>query len=281
MTDGLVRRTARAKINLCLHVTGQRPDGYHMLDSLVVFARLGDVITAERSARNSLSISGAQGVGLSADGDNLVLRAAGLMPGCPAALHLEKVLPVASGIGGGSADAAATLHALAELWGRPLPRPEAVLALGADVPVCLAGRPCRMRGIGDLLEPLPSLPPVWVVLVNPGVSCPTGPVFAGLASKHNPPIAMLPGRFEDAAGLVDVLSGTRNDLEAPALARVPVIGEAIAALRAQPGCGLARMSGSGATVFGIFESEAQALAAADAIRARASRWWVAAAPVDP
>jgi len=270
---------APAKVNLALHVTGRRSDGYHLLDSLVVFAGVGDRLEAEPAAGLSLSLKGPFASGLGAGADNLVLRAADLLrpPGQGAALHLTKALPVAAGIGGGSADAAAALRLLARLWDVPLPAPARALALGADVPVCLAGRSARMRGIGGDLAAV-ALPPVWIVLVNPGVPVPTGGVFAGLARRDNAPMPDLP-RFCDAAALFGWLARQRNDLEAPARALAPAIDAVLAALAGQPGCGLARMSGSGATCFALFGTEAPALAAAQALRAAEPRWWVAAAPV--
>jgi 4-diphosphocytidyl-2-C-methyl-D-erythritol kinase len=266
---------ARAKINLCLHVTGRRADGYHLLDSLVTFAEVGDEIAAVAADRSTLAIDGPFGAGLAAGPENLVLRAAAaLRADGGAALRLTKNLPVASGIGGGSADAAATLRALSRLWGTALPAPDRVLALGADVPVCLAGVPARMSGIGERLEPL-ALPSFAMVLVNPGVAVPTGAIFAGLATRDNP-APPAPGPFADAEALFAWLRARRNDLEAPAAARAPVIAEVAAALAAQPGCALARMSGSGATVFGLFAGMPAAEAAAARLRAARPGWWVAA-----
>jgi 4-diphosphocytidyl-2-C-methyl-D-erythritol kinase len=273
-----VAELAPAKVNLALHVTGRRPDGLHRLDSLVVFPRLGDLVEAEPAATLSLAIAGPFARELSAGPDNLVLRAALLLdPPGGAALRLTKSLPVASGIGGGSADAAATLRLLARLWGVPLPRPDAVLRLGADLPACLAGQACRMSGVGERLEPL-ALPAFWIVLANPGVPLATAAVFAGLASRANPPLPA-PPHFTAAGALFDWLAAQRNDLEPPAFAAAPVIAETLAALAAQPGCRVARMSGSGATCFGLFAAEASALAAADALRRGSPEWWVAAAPV--
>ena len=181
-----VTEFAPAKVNLTLHVTGQRPDSYHLLDSLVVFCGIGDRVTVQPSAALSLTITGPQAVSLAVQDDNLVLRAARAMDATlGAALTLDKYLPVASGIGGGSADAAATLRALAKLWDKPLPDAQAVLALGADVPVCLLGVPARMRGIGDRVDRVAGLPPVHIVLVNPRVAVPTAAVFQTLATKHN------------------------------------------------------------------------------------------------
>ncbi len=275
----LLTEIAPAKVNLTLHVTGRRADGYHLLDSLVVFPGLGDRLEAEDAGGLSLSLAGPHSLGLGAGADNLVLRAAMLLrpPGRGAALRLTKSLPVASGIGGGSADAAATLRLLARLWGVPLPDPARVLSLGADVPVCLDGRATRMRGIGEDLAPQ-DLPPFWIVLANPGTPVATAAVFDGLPTRDNAPMPDPPA-FAGADALFAWLARQRNDLEGPARAIAPPVGTALAALRAQPGCALARMSGSGATVFGLFGRDAPALAAAAALRRAEPDWWVMAAPV--
>lgn len=283
---------ARAKVNLALHVTGRRADGYHLLDSLVVFPPLGDRVEAELPATGSaghgsghdaglsLAIDGPFAIGLPADGDNLVLRAASLIcpPGRGAALRLTKSLPVASGIGGGSADAAATLRELSRLWSVPLPDPAAILGLGADVPACLAQQPAIMRGIGEVLHPVGPLPDLWLVLANAGPAVPTAAVYRGLDTPANPPLPPLPVR-PSADDLLGWLGRTRNDLQPPALALAPVVATVIDAIAATPGCRLARMSGSGGTCFGLYASSADALGAADALRARAPGWWVAAAPM--
>jgi 4-diphosphocytidyl-2-C-methyl-D-erythritol kinase len=269
---------APAKVNLALHVTGRRADGYHFLDSLVVFPRIGDRIAAETADGLSLSLDGPFARDLGDGAGNLVLRAAALMEsGQGAALRLTKALPVASGIGGGSSDAAATLRLLARLWRAPLPEPAALLGLGADLPVCLSARPARMRGIGERLEPV-ALPPFWLVLANPGVPMPTGAVFAGLARRDNPPLAT-PGRLANAPALAAYLAAQRNDLEPAAATLAPPVADVLSGLAAQRGCLLARMSGSGATCFGLFAAEAAAIAAADALRCARHAWWIAAAPV--
>ncbi len=268
---------APAKINLALHVTGRRADGYHLLDSLVAFADVGDHIRVERAGRLSLTVTGPHCAGLSAGEDNLVLRAARLMPGAQARITLDKVLPLASGIGGGSADAAATLRALARLYGLPLPAAPAVLDLGADVPVCLQGRACRMTGVGEGVAPLARpLPEVAVVLVNPGVALSTPAVFAALERRDNPPLPDELPPLPDLPALAAFLRGTRNDLEPAAIRLAPVIAQVRAAVAAQPGCVLARMSGSGATCFGLFGDARQAATAAATLQAREPGWWVAA-----
>ncbi len=266
-----VEAQAPAKINLTLHVTGRRPDGYHLLDSLVVFADLGDVLRVAPAESASLRVTGPMAAGVPAGPENLVLRAAALM-GVAAEVELEKHLPAAAGIGGGSSDAAATLRALAELTGRP--PPAEVARLGADVPVCLAARPARMRGIGERVDPVSGLPDLAAVLVNPGAAVSTPEVFSRLERRENPPMPEPLPRWETVADLVRWLVTQRNDLEAAARALAPEIGMALAALAAMPGCGLARMSGSGATCFGLFPDRAAAGAAAAAL-ARPG-WWVRA-----
>ncbi|MBL4927020.1 4-(cytidine 5'-diphospho)-2-C-methyl-D-erythritol kinase [Fuscibacter oryzae] len=269
---------ARAKVNLCLHVMGQRADGYHLLDSLVVFAGTGDRITVTPAADLSLTVTGPQGAGLGDGPDNLCLRAArvfGLSLG--AAITLDKHLPVASGVGGGSADAAAVLGALSRLWGVALPDAAAVLTLGADVPVCLAGVPARMRGVGEQVDPVRGLPAAWLVLVNPGVSLSTPAVFRALARRDNPGLPDALPYWSTAQDLAAFLRQQRNDLEPAALTLVPQVGQVTAALGAQAGCLLARMSGSGATCFGLFSGAAQAEGAAQALRRAQPGWWVQAA----
>ena len=270
-----VTEPAPAKLNLALHVTGRRADGYHLLDSLVGFAGLGDRVTV--APGRGLVLRGPFAADLPAEG-NLCARAADLM-GLSAAITLEKHLPVASGIGGGSADAAAVLRGLAR-GGAALPGPEALAKLGADVPVCLAGRPARMRGAGEVLDPLPDLPALPLVLVNPGVALATPAVFAALATRDNPGLPPLPARFADAPALLDWLAATRNDLQEPARALAPAIGEVLDAL-AHAGAGLARMSGSGATCFGLFATAPAADAAATRLRAARPGWWVAATGLAP
>jgi 4-diphosphocytidyl-2-C-methyl-D-erythritol kinase len=269
-----VERIARAKINLALHVTGRRADGYHLLDSLVAFADFGDVVRVEAANDLSLTVTGPMAAGLSAGPDNLVLRAASVM-GRGAAITLEKRLPVASGIGGGSADAAATLAALAELYGCDLPTPAQVLALGADVPVCLAGVAARMQGIGEEITPI-ALPPAHLVLVNPGFGLGTADVFRAMTKRDNPPMAA-PEGLHDACALAAYLQLCRNDMEPAALKLAPQIAGVIATLALQPGCLLARMSGSGATCFGLFEDKDKAEAAAKALSLSNPKYWVQAA----
>lgn len=269
---------APAKINLALHVTGQRPDGYHLLDSLVVFAGVGDRVAVQDGHGLRLTVTGPMAAALAGDDDNLVLRAAQHLGIGDAAITLTKVLPVASGIGGGSADAAATIRALCRLKGLRLPEPATTAALGADVPVCLLGRPARMTGIGEALLPLAALPEFWLVLVNPGVAVATAGVFGALTRRENPPLPELPA-LPGVGALADYLRLCRNDLQEPARRLQPAIGDVLDALGAQAGCLLARMSGSGATCFGLFAGESDADAAAGRLRAARPGWWVTAAGV--
>jgi 4-diphosphocytidyl-2-C-methyl-D-erythritol kinase len=281
---------ARAKVNLYLHVVGRRADGYHLLDSLVVFADIGDQLRIEPSDSLSLAIDGPFGAGLSATDDNLVLRAAralaaGLagkgLPAGGAKLRLSKHLPVASGIGGGSADAAATLVGLSRLWRVPegaIDLTQIGLSLGADLPVCLAARPCFMGGIGELLEAVPPLPPASLLLVNPGVAVSTPSVFKARSGPFSKP-ARWQDALSDATALAARLDRCGNDLEAPAIELEPMIGEVLSALRHLPGTLIARMSGSGATCFGLFEDRAEAREAAARLGMEHPSWWVASAPM--
>jgi 4-diphosphocytidyl-2-C-methyl-D-erythritol kinase len=278
---GALAEAAPAKVNLFLHVVGRRADGYHLLDSLAVFPAVGDVLRAEPDGILSLTIGGAFGGVLRAEPDNLVLRAAralavaaAIAPG--ARLHLEKNLPVASGIGGGSADAAAALRLLARLWRVPPAEPALAAALGADVPVCLGAQPARMGGIGEVLRPAPAMPACGMVLVNPGMAVATPAIFAARRGDFSPPAA-LPAGWPDFAGFAAALARLGNDLEAPARLLCPPIGEVLAALGALPGCALARMSGSGATCFGLFAHAAAAEAAAAALRR--TGWWCWGGPL--
>lgn len=275
MPSDLLREFAPAKINLTLHVTGQRGDGYHLLDSLVAFAEVGDVISGRAAEALSLKITGPQAAQLPLSDDNLVLRAARLM-GATAEIGLKKTLPIASGIGGGSADAAATLRLLAQMQGKPLPTLAEQLLLGADVPVCVAGQAVRMQGVGEQLSAVPQLPEAWLVLINPGVEVSTPAVFKGLAAKDNAPMPAVLPDLADVQALADFLAQMRNDLEAPALALVPKIKMVKSALEASDGCYLARMSGSGATCFGLYADEIHARRAVYEIEAAHAEWWIAA-----
>lgn len=275
----VLTESAPAKINLHLHVVGRREDGYHLLDSLVVFAAVGDRLSATRAPDLSLSVTGPFAAGLSGETDNLVLRAAralAMETGVVATgrIVLEKNLPVASGIGGGSADAAATLRLLCRLW-RVQPDPERLrrvaLELGADVPVCFSGRPAWMSGIGERLVSAPRLPEAGIVLINPGVAVSTAAVFRARGGGFASPAA-LPTAWRDASSLAATLQATRNDLELPARELAPVIGDVLQTMVTDPNCLLARMSGSGATCFGLYASPLAAELAAR--RMARPGWWV-------
>ena len=283
MTAGL-ECAAPAKINLALHVTGRRADGYHLLESLVVFSNYGDRLRAEPAEADAFYVTGPFATALPSDESNLVLRARDLLrrhlgkaAEQPVTLRLEKNLPVASGIGGGSSDAAAALGLLARFWGIELDREELKafgLRLGADVPMCLAARPLLARGIGDVLKPLEAFPPLPLLLVNPGLPLSTPAVFAALMRRDNPPLPPL-NSTSGMEEMVDWLRGARNDLEAPALSLAPEIGGVLSLLRAE-GALIARMSGSGATCFGIFETAGAAKRAEESIAARQPAWFVRA-----
>ena len=269
----IIKAFAPAKVNLTLHVTGQRADGYHLLDSLVVFADVGDRITVMPADEMSLEVTGPMAEGVPADGSNLVMKAAALY-GVPLRILLSKHLPAAAGIGGGSSDAAATVMAIADLLeDKRLPD---VSSLGADVRVCLMRQAARMSGIGEQVVPVPNLPALHAVLVNPGVDVPTPSVFKALETRQNPPMPKRLPRWKDAAVLTNWLAAQRNDLETPAIAQAPVIAEVLAALDLCDGVQLARMSGSGATCFGLFPTPETAAAAAAKLAGEAPNWWVCA-----
>jgi 4-diphosphocytidyl-2-C-methyl-D-erythritol kinase len=283
-----VRVAAPAKLNLYLHVVGRRDDGYHRLDSLAAFAAAGDELTFAPASDLSLVIDGPFGPDLVADDSNLVLRAARALAadcgrGPTAAIRLTKRLPVASGIGGGSADAAATLRGLDRLWGTDLPHARLAriaLELGADVPVCLAGVPSFFGGIGEEIALAGPLPPAHLVLVNPRKPLATAAVFRARAaspmgSRYSEPdrwAAVLP----DAVALAGMLAKRRNDLTDAAIGLLPEIADVLAILERQPACLIARLSGSGATCFGLFESRGAARESAAAIASARPDWWVVA-----
>lgn len=280
---------AAAKVNLSLSVLGRRADGYHELDSLVAFAGVGDELSLSPGEPGDMSISGPFAAGLSTGPDNLVLKAervlreevGGLRSG---RFHLVKRLPVASGIGGGSADAAAVLRLLARLNDLPLSHPALLAAagrIGADVSVCLEARARVMRGIGEELGPVLRLPRLFALLVNPGVAVETAPVFRALGLQAGEGHAGGVEAFKadvsapaTSAALIDALAATGNDLEAPARAVAPVVGEVLSALSRSPGSRLARMSGSGATCFALFDDCRASAAAAKQLSFQQPGWWV-------
>lgn len=264
---------APAKINLTLHVTGQREDGYHLLDSLVCFPSIGDELSFEAAAETTLNIIGAPE--LPCDDDNLILKAAKLfIPDTPQAITLDKRLPIASGIGGGSADAAAVIRA-AERLKADMPPLEAAQTLGADVTVCIASQPAVMSGIGEIVAPIAKWPSGgYILLVNPRVPVSTPAIFKTLTNKSNPPMPVEHPRFNTLEILVKFVADQRNDLQGPAIAQQPIIADVLDAIRATPRCLFARMSGSGATCFGIYETHEEVLKAAAEIGSNYPAWWV-------
>ena len=283
--NGRAEEFAAAKVNLCLHVTGRREDGYHLLDSLVVFANVGDTLSFTASNSYSLEIDGPFSAEIDPDPDNLVFKAAGklgkLAPG--AKISLNKALPVAAGIGGGSADAAATLRGLMSLYNLSPNQVDDLdahaLALGADVPACLRSKALRMAGIGEEISTIEHFPALPAVLINPGVAVPTGPIFKALnlgqPSTGGEGLTSLPeSGFGSGKDVVDWLQHQRNDLQAPAIAIAPEVGEVLQALKAAETCRLARMSGSGATCFGLFDTSADADAFAGSLALQRPQWWV-------
>ncbi|WP_137934019.1 4-(cytidine 5'-diphospho)-2-C-methyl-D-erythritol kinase [Mesorhizobium comanense] len=286
MEDGKLARiwAAPAKINLALHVTGRRPDGYHLIESLAVFTRFGDRVEIAPAENDDFTVSGRYAPAVPLDESNLVLkardalrRAAGPGKTSPISIKLEKNLPVASGVGGGSSDAAAVLRGLAEIWDLDLDGAALArigLSLGADVPMCLAAKPLVARGIGEELSMVPDFSALGLVLVNPGMPVSTADIFAALSRRDNEPLPPLP-RSIDFHSLRNWLELTRNDLEPAALALQPAIGRALSWLD-KAGSGFSRMSGSGATCFGLFETGNVAKRAAAEIRGRQPDWFVAA-----
>jgi len=290
---GSSRLVAAAKINLCLHITGRQQSGdqqgFHTLDSLVVFAAIGDVVTTRLADAIELQVEGPMASALDEPvTDNLVYRAAvalsahaGVQTG--ARISLKKHLPVAAGIGGGSADAAATLRSLCTLWDLAPDDDDLnriALSLGADVPVCLRGKASFMTGVGEHLKHAGPFPDTHLVLINPGVALSTAEVFKALddQSAASLPVdrSLFAHTFSEADELATALKHCRNDLEVPASSLQPVIGNVLTSLSAQPGCLLARMSGSGASCFGLFADETSAVTGADQIMFNQPDWWVVA-----
>lgn len=279
-----LRTRAPAKVNLTLHVLGRRADGYHALESLVVFAGTADHLELVRGEGLSLHVEGPTAAMAGPADDNLVLRAARALmqrkPGLVAGdFRLTKRLPAAAGIGGGSSDAAAALRLLARANGLPPGDPDvfaAARATGADIPVCLDPHARMMRGAGEEVGPPLALPRLHAVLVNPGVAVPTPSVFKAIGLKAGEDFSgeAHPDLPSEAEALIDALAFARNDLEPPALALAPAIGEALARLRGTEDCRLARMSGSGATVFGLYADCHAAARAARAVKAAEPAWWV-------
>lgn len=270
---------APAKVNLFLHVAAPGADGRHQLCSLVVFADVGDRVQAERASQMSLRVDGPFGEQIGPVDDNLIVRALRLAKAEPMRVHLSKHLPAAAGLGGGTSDAGAALRLARQMDpGLSLNQVEAAArSLGADGLMCLQARACLAEGEGERLSAAPDMPILPAVLVNPAVPSPTGAVYraydagGGAFSADRP---ALPNRFSSVAEVADFLAAQRNDLQEPAVRLVPRVRDALAAVRQQPGALLSRMSGSGATVFGLFEDDEAAQAAATEIAGAHPTWWV-------
>lgn len=272
---------APAKINLTLHVTGRRADGYHLLDSIAVFAAdAADVLSLEPAADMTLSFSGPFADALSGATDNLILKAAHLFAretgaSLPYHFHLEKNLPLGAGLGGGSADAAAAVRLLEQSSGKNLDslrRKEILLEIGADVPVCDETTACRFQGVGEIITPVPQMPPLFLLLVWPNVHSVTKDVFAKRDAGFDASMT-IPARFEDIHSFIAFLKEQENGLSKAACALYPAIEDAMHAVAATKNCLLPRMSGSGSCVFGIYETETQAKSAGELIKAGRPGWW--------
>ncbi|MEP1538626.1 MAG: 4-(cytidine 5'-diphospho)-2-C-methyl-D-erythritol kinase [Paracoccaceae bacterium] len=257
---------APAKINLTLHVTGQRPDGYHLLDSLVLFADVGDRLWLDTGPDMSVEVRGPFAKGVPTDERNLVWAAAQLA-GWSGRIQLEKNLPHGAGIGGGSSDAAAVLRALGSN--------NDGLSLGADVPVCRLSAAARMTGIGDVIDCVTGLPKLFAVLANPKIHVPTPTIFQILTHKQNSEMDNLPkSQNRDSDWFFDWLDEQRNDLETPAIKAAPVIADVLKALKRLQGARNSRMSGSGATCFALFDDRALAVKGAEQLQHSYPDWWV-------
>ena len=271
----MIKVIAHAKVNLTLHVVGQRANGYHELQSLVCLTEFGDQIHLSPAADFSFQVIGPYAAGIPVDESNLVVQAAKFMAQkhsktLDCQIILEKNLPMASGIGGGSSDAAAVMKALSQYWSVQLPNVDELMALGADIPVCVTTGLTLMQGVGEDVTHLSAAPNWGVVLVNPNVGVSTPAVFDALNSKQNPSMQDVAANCVDTAWLGD----QRNDLEPPAMAMVPEVATVIEAISAAPQCRVARMSGSGATCFGLFTDIKYADEAASHLQQAHPDWWV-------
>jgi len=273
--------SAYAKVNLFLHICDKRANGYHDLDSLMVFVDHGDTLQAVAANDITLILEGPLGGQLQADEDNLVLRAARRLQDqfqvqAGAAITLTKRLPIAAGIGGGSADAAATLRLLCRLWDLAPSQADLdalALSLGADVPICLRSQAAHVSGVGEDIMPVPPLPACWAVLVNPLEPVSTPAVFKVRQGPFSAPAPLADAAYETFESFIQALETRHNDLSAPAQEICPTITSVLEALSQQPSCALARMSGSGATCFGLFPSEGAAQAAQQALEMSHQSWW--------
>ena len=274
-TRKTIKVTAHAKVNLTLHVVGQRANGYHEMQSLVCLTEFGDQIHLTPAVNFSFQVIGPYAAGIPVDESNLVVQATKFMAKkhsktLDCQIILEKNLPMASGIGGGSSDAAAVIRALSQYWSVPLPNTDELMALGADIPVCLTTGLTLMEGAGEDVTQLSAAPNWGLVLVNPNVGVSTPAVFNALNSKHNPPMQNVAENCVDITWLGD----QRNDLEPPAIAMAPEVVAVVDAISATLHCQMARMSGSGATCFGLFANTEHANAAAERLQGAHPNWWV-------
>jgi len=268
-----IRHYAPAKINICLHVLKHREDGLHQIESLVTFLDCGEWITLSKANKTELNIVGPQTKKLPVSESNLILRATRLFPSrCTSKITLHKSMPVAAGIGGGSADAAATLKAMAKVWELPVPNVSSQLQLGADVPVCMHSKPVLMQGVGEVISPVLNFPELFCCLVNPGVAIKTQDIFKKLIKKNNAPMNSFP---KNEKGWRNWFDEHRNDLEQPATLIQPVINIVLKQLK-QWNPILARMSGSGATCFALFETLDQAKRCSKMISKQNPKWWTVA-----
>ena len=277
---------APAKVNLALHVTGQRGDGYHLLDTLVGFGPAFDRLTIQVSESLVLAVEGPEASGVPTDASNLILKAARVLnANRGGSFKLQKFLPVASGIGGGSSDAAAAIRGLLALWSSELPKEissevllpylDDILKLGADVPMCLFPRALRARGIGEQIDLVDGMPDLPVVLMNPRIPVSTPEVFRHLGVKENAPMPERLPAWPDKGAFCEWLACQRNDLQAPAIGLYPEIGKTLDILEGCEGVLLARMSGSGATCFAIFRDDECSRLAAEKLKRDHPRHWIA------
>ena len=281
MTKNIINVRANAKVNLALHVIGQRSDGLHCLDSIVAFPNHGDELLFQKANELTLSISGPFGEQLLKETtkvSNIVISAAKLLKDSKngASIHLIKNLPIASGIGGGSSNAAMTIRALSKLWNKQIPNLDEIIELGADVPVCLSNGLQRMEGIGQICSELSAPPQMWIVLANPGIKIPTAKIFDLLSFKQNAQLEPIPN-LTDKDNFFEYLGRQRNDLEAVTSSLFPEVKYLLQIIKSTRECRLCRMSGSGATCFGLYTEKKHAQRAEKLIKESFSKAWVMSA----